>query len=190
MILAKALETPRLILRTLYADDATATYLSWLRNLEINRYLEIRFSEVKDVKELEAFIKSVNQSPINLMLGIFRKKDGRHIGNIKLGPIVVPHSRAAVGFLIGDKEAWGQGYATEAIVEMCRYGMQAFSLAKITAGCYEANPGSAKALLQSGFAHEATIPSDVAFEGRRIASLIFGLNRKDPAKDNRIAECN
>jgi ribosomal-protein-alanine N-acetyltransferase len=182
MILAKALETPRLILRTLHAEDATDIYLSWLRDPEINRYLETRFSDVKDVQELEAFIKSVNESPINLMLGIFRKNDGMHIGNIKLGPVVVPHSRAAVGYLIGDKLSWGQGYATEAIVEMCRYGMQVLGLAKITAGCYETNPGSAKALLKSGFAHEATIPSDVAFEGRRIASLIFGLNREDSAK--------
>lgn len=184
MILANVLETPRLILRNLYADDASDTYLSWLRNPEINRYLEIRFSEVKDTQELEAFIKSVNESPINLMLGIFRKKDGRHIGNIKLGPILVPHSRAAVGYLIGDMEAWRQGYATEAIVEMCRYGIQALGLAKITAGCYETNSGSAKALLKSGFTHEATIPSDVVFEGRRIASLIFGLNREDQAEGN------
>ncbi len=184
MILAKALETPRLILRTLHADDATDTYLSWLRDPEINRYLEIRFSEVKDVQELVAFIKSVNESPVNLMLGIVTKKDGRHIGNIKLGPIVAPHSRATVGFLIGDKASWGQGYATEAITETCRYGMQDLGLAKVTAGCYETNPGSAKALLKSGFAHEATIPSDVAFEGRRIASLIFGLNREDPEQGN------
>jgi ribosomal-protein-alanine N-acetyltransferase len=184
MILAKPLETQRLFLRTLHADDATDIYLSWLRDPEINRHLEIRFSKVKDVQELEGFIKSVNESPVNLMLGIFRKEDRRHIGNIKLGPIVVPHSRAAVGFMIGDKMSWGQGYATEAIVEMSRYGIQAIGLAKITAGCYETNLGSAKALLKAGFAHEATIPSDVAFEGRRIASLIFGLNHNYPAKNH------
>lgn len=184
MILAKALETPRLILRTLQADDATDTYLAWLGDPEVNRYLEIRFSEIRDVQELASFIESVNESPVHLMLGIFIKKDGRHIGNIKLGPIVVPHSRAVVGFLIGDKEAWGQGYATEAIVEICRYGIQVLGLAKITAGCYETNAGSAKALLKSGFAQEASIPSDVAFEERRIASLIFGFNREDTEKGN------
>lgn len=179
MILAKALETQRLFLRTLHADDVTDTYLSWLRDPEINRYLEIRFSKVNDVRELKDFIESVNESPVNLMLGIFRKKDRRHIGNIKLGPIVIPHSRAAVGFMIGDRMSWGQGYATEAIAEMSRYGMQDIGLAKITAGCYETNPGSARALLKAGYSHEATIPFDVAFEGRRIASLIFGLNRND-----------
>jgi RimJ/RimL family protein N-acetyltransferase len=179
MILVNALETPRLILRTLHAEDATDSYLSWLRDPEVNRYLETRFFEVRDLQELEAFIESVNESPINLMLGIFRKKDGRHIGNIKLGPILVPHSRAPVGYLIGDKASWGQGYATEAIVEMCRFGMQVLGVCKITAGCYETNLGSAKALLKSGFTHEATIPSDIAFEGGRIASLIFGLNLED-----------
>lgn len=181
MILTKSLETKRLFLRTLHAEDATDAYLSWLVDPQINRYLEIRFSKVIGVPELESFIKKVNESKADLMLGIFRKVDWMHIGNIKLGPIIEPHSRAAVGFMIGDKMSWGQGYATEAIVEMSRYGIQVLGLAKITAGCYENNLGSAKALSNAGFTHEATISSDVTFEGRRIASLIFGLNRGDLA---------
>lgn len=184
MILSEALETRRLILRSLKIEDVTSTYLSWLRDPEIIRYLEIRFSGVKDVQELKSFIVSINESPVNLMAGIFTKSDGKHIGNIKLGPIFWPHLRAAVGYLIGNQNYWGQGYATEAITELCRYSMEDLGLVKITAGCYEPNSGSARALLKSGFVHEATIPSDVAFDGRRVGSLMFGLNSNDPEIGN------
>ena len=43
------------------------------------------------------------------------ERDGRHIGNIKIGPVHSYHRRARIGLLIGEKEFWNRGYATEAI---------------------------------------------------------------------------
>jgi RimJ/RimL family protein N-acetyltransferase len=174
---SSSLETPRLHLRVMQAADATETYLSWLRDPEVIRFLELRFSGVKDCAELAAFIASVNASADSQMFGIFLKGDGRHIGNIKLGPIVQRHGRSEIGYLIGDRESWGQGYASEAIREVARYGMEQHGLSKITAGCYDTNIGSAKALLKAGFKLEATIPSHCICEGRRVASQLFGLDR-------------
>jgi len=158
-------------------SDVGETYLSWLNNAEVNKYLEVRSAGVKDTQELAKYIESVNASDESLMLGIFLKEDELHIGNIKLGPIVTAHKRSEIGFLIGDKSCWGKGYATEAIKAISRYGIEELGLDKITGGCYENNLGSVKALLKAGFKHEATIPSHVVFEGRRIASLLYGLDR-------------
>ncbi len=177
MILSQPIKTQRLELRVLQPSDATADYLSWLRDPEVTRYLELRFTPVSDCAELAAFIDSVNASPDNLMFGIFLASNGRHIGNIKLGPIVRRHGRAEIGFLIGDRESWGKGYASEAIQAVARHGIDACGLAKITAGCYDTNIGSSKALLKAGFSHQATIPSHVICEGRRVASLLYGLDR-------------
>lgn len=177
MNLDKPLTTKRLLLRTLIASDASDAYLAWLRDPEINRFLEIRFSVPENTQDLIGFIESVNASPDSLLLGIFLRENGHHIGNIKIGPVVTRHARSEIGYLIGDRSAWGKGYATEAIREICRYGFEVFGLAKITSGVYETNKGSAKALLNAGFVHEATIPSHVVCEGRRIASLMYGLDK-------------
>lgn len=179
MNLDKPLVTDRLVLRTMTAADASDTYLAWMRDAEVNRFLESRFSVPECTRELAGFIGSVNASPDSLLLGIFLREDGRHIGNIKIGPVVMRHARSEIGYLIGDRSAWGKGYATEAIREICRYGFEVLGLAKITAGVYETNKGSAKALLNAGFVHEATIPSHVICEGRRIASVMYGLDRPD-----------
>lgn len=177
MILTSSIETPRLVLRTLESSDVGSRYLSWLSDPEIIRYLEIRFTPVRSTGELVSFVKSVGASADSLLLGIFLKEGRRHIGNIKLGPIQAAHRRAEIGFLIGEKDCWGQGYASEAIAALSRYGFDRFGLDKITAGCYASNAGSAKALLKAGFVQEATIPSHVLFEGHRIASVLFGLDR-------------
>lgn len=179
MKLDKPLTTDRLVLRTMSAADASVAYLSWMRDPEVYRFLESRFSVPETTQDLVGFIESVNASPDSLLLGIFLREDGRHIGNIKIGPVVERHERSEIGYLIGDRAAWGKGYATEVIREVCRYGFEELNLAKITAGVYETNKGSAKALLNAGFVHEATISSHVICEGQRIASVTYGLNRPD-----------
>ncbi len=176
MIISKPLETPRLILRTMSTADANDTYLSWMRDPVVNQYLESRFSLPECTQDLITFIEYINATPDSLLCGIFLREDLRHIGNIKIGPVVTRHARSEIGYLIGDRESWGKGYASEAIREICQYGFKDFGLAKITAGVYETNTGSAKALIKAGFVHEATIPSHVICEGRRIGSMMFGLD--------------
>lgn len=177
MILSEPIQTDNLTLRTLNESDANEAYLSWLMDPAINQFLEIRFTDGIDRTSLAESIASSNASPDNLLCGIVQRQTGDHIGNIKLGPIVGPHARAAIGFLIGDKSYWGNGYATEAIIALSGYGFTELNLEKITAGCYETNVGSRKALERAGFVHEATLRSDVVSEGKRIASLLFALHR-------------
>lgn len=176
MILPEPLETPRLRLRSLRPSDIGDAYLAWMNDAEIVRFLEVRFNGAQELDDLQEFVESMNASPNNYMLGIFRKDDGRHIGNIKLGPINTEHARSEIGYLIGDRGSWGKGYASETIRRVARFGLDDLGLKKIKAGCYETNIGSAKALLKAGFEHEATVPLDSIYEGRRVASLLFGMN--------------
>lgn len=167
--------TERLLLRMMTAADATDSYLGWMQDPEVNRFLESRFNVPKHTQDLINFIELTNASLDSLLLGIFLRKDHRHIGNIKMGPLVKRHARSEIGYLIGERSAWGKGYATEAIIEICRYGFEVLGLEKISAGVYEYNVGSSRALLKAGFLHEATIKSDIIFEGRRINSKLYSL---------------
>jgi len=176
MILPNPIETSRLRLRSLRASDIGETYLAWMNDAEIVRFLEVRFGGVQRLADLQVFVDTMNASPNNYMFGIFRKDDDLHIGNIKLGPIIREHARSEIGYLIGDRRCWGMGYASEAIHRVARFGLDELGLKKIKAGCYETNIGSAKALLKAGFKHEATISFDSNYEGRRVASLLFGMN--------------
>jgi len=79
-----------------------------------------------------------------------------------------------VGFLIGEKKEWGKGYASEAILMLCEYAFNQLDLVKITAGCYEENAGSKRALLKAGFLVEGRQSSQWDANGKRQAGIIFG----------------
>jgi len=131
---------------------------------------------VRSEGELLSFVEALNASADSLMLGIFLKDEGRHIGNIKLGPIQRHHRRADLGFLIGEREVWGRGYASEAIAALVDFASRQLGLERITAGCYANNIGSQKALLKAGFSKEATLPAHWVCEGCRVDGLLYGVS--------------
>src|SRR4051812_37206493 len=102
MTLDRPLTTERLLLRALQTSDASETYLSWMRDPEVNRYLESRFSVPAGVQDLARFIEAVRASPDSLLFGIFLRDGDRHVGNIKMGPMVKTHARTEIGYVIGD----------------------------------------------------------------------------------------
>mgnify|MGYP005655591831 CR=1 FL=1 len=155
MDIKEPIETPRLILKNLSIEDANSPYKDWVRDPEVNRYLELRHSPPNE-SQISEFISSMNHSSDNLFLGIFLK-NFTHIGNIKLGPINLSNHRAIIGLLIGDKSSWGRGYASESIEAISKYAFNHLKLNKVEAGCYSSNIGSYKAFLNAGFKHEGTL---------------------------------
>lgn len=176
MKLETPIKTARLLLRTLTRDDAGDCYLSWMQDSEVTRYLESRFQHF-DLDRLAQFIESLNASPDELFLGLFLADDGRHIGNIRLGPISRIHRHAVIGLLIGERDCWGKGYATEAIAAIAAQAFNEFGLEKVFAGCYASNEGSRRAFLKAGFAEEARLPDHWRCEGERVDHVQLGLSR-------------
>lgn len=177
MILEQPIATPRLSLRSLTATDATDDYLGWMRDPRVNRYLESRFGSFSH-ESLACFIADCNANPSLLLLGITVREGGRHIGNIKLGPIDRHHRLGDIGLLIGDPSAWGKGYAREAIAGLSAHALGPLDLHKLTASYYEANIGSEKAFLGAGWNIEGIRPQhflcEGSWQGCKQVSLIAG----------------
>jgi RimJ/RimL family protein N-acetyltransferase len=109
-----------------------------------------------------------------MLFGIFLREEGTHIGNIKLGPIDNQHLTSELGFIIGESSAWGLGFASEAISCISQWAFSDLHLSKLTAGCYEQNIGSKRALEKSGFVQEAVLKKQVVdFSGNRQDILKF-----------------
>ncbi len=174
MKLKSPLVGEHLLLRTLGVEDATPRYLSWLSDEDVVRHLEIRFSVPGTVNELARFIAATVDSDDTLMLGMFLRADGRHIGNIKLGPINLHHSTGDIGLLIGERGEWGKGHAHTAITLLADYAFNKLGVAKLTAGCYSENEGSRRAFLKAGFAEEGRRAAQYLLDGKRQACVLLG----------------
>ncbi len=164
-----AWQDERVELFLLEERDVGTRYVSWLNDPIVNRYLESRFS-MHDAASTRAFVDSSLANPLVLLLGIrSRALGGRHVGNIKLGPIDRHHEVGDIGILIGDPDAWGAGLASSAIRLLCGIAAKQIGLRKVTAGCYASNIGSERAFLKAGF----------EIEGRRTQHFLLDGHEED-----------
>ena len=173
MLMDAPIETPRLELRTLRSEDVGETYMSWLSDPDVTRYLEIRFT-VQTLQGAREFISSTNASEDSLFLGMFLKSRGTHIGNIKLGPMDWHHRRGDIGLIIGDKVQWGKGFATEAIAGVTAYAFAVLELHKLSAGLYGDNEGSRRAFLKAGWFEEGRRSDHWLSEGKWLDDVQLG----------------
>lgn len=147
----------------------TAEYVGWLNDPRVNRFLESRFRQ-HTLESTREFVRTMLQSDDNLLLGIRDKRlQGRHVGNIKLGPVLAAHGLGEVGIMVGATEAWGRGVAAAAIQALVDVARAQLGLRKLSAGCYADNEGSARAFLKAGF----------KVEGRRLAHVVVDGNPQD-----------
>lgn len=150
------LEGEKVILRAISTEDATAEYVSWLNDQEVNQYTETRF-QTHTLETLRQYITDRNADPNTYFFAITQKDTGKMIGSIKLGPVDLNHSRGEIGLMIGDKGSWGKGFASEAIKLISNFGFENLELHKIVAGAHVENQGSIKAFLKNGFEQEAIL---------------------------------
>ncbi len=168
------IEGKRMYLREVRLSDVNDDYYRWMNDPEITRHLESRFypNSMEGLREYVAGKLSDHESAF---LAIVLKAGDRHIGNIKLGPINWIHRFADVGVLIGAREEWGKGYATEAIGLAMKYASNVLNLHRLTAGCYADAVGSAKAFLKAGFAQEGVRKSHFFSNGRYVDEILLGV---------------
>ena len=170
------LQSSRLLLRALEPSDLNATYLSWLSDPEVNRYLETRFLP-QSLEALQAYWQDHRDDPSSPWFAICLASEGSHIGNIKLGPIQWLHRRADLSLFIGERGCWGQGYASEAISLVRDWAFSELDLQKLNAGIYAGNIGSRRAFEKCGFDLEGTLRQEVVSAGQRLDVWRLGLPR-------------
>jgi diamine N-acetyltransferase len=61
---------------------------------------------------------------------------------------------AEFGIVIGDKSYWNQGYGTEAVRLLVRFGFHTLNLNRIFLRVYETNPRAIRAYEKAGFTSE------------------------------------
>jgi ribosomal-protein-alanine N-acetyltransferase len=167
------IEGERIYLRRLRAGDVSAAYLGWMTDPAVNRFLESRFAE-HDMDSLRAFVLKMADDRANLFAGIFLRHHDRHIGNIKLGPIDAHHRRADIGLLVGERDCWGKGYASEAIAILSEFAFAQLGLHRLSAGMYAENEGSARAFEKAGYVREGLLRSHWSCDGKRQDGICLG----------------
>ncbi|HDL01619.1 MAG TPA: N-acetyltransferase, partial [candidate division Zixibacteria bacterium] len=79
--------------------------------------------------------------------------------------------------MIGEKDCWGQGYATEAIGGLTEYAFNVIGLNRIGAGAYASNIGSYRAFEKAGYHVEGKLLSYWKSDGGYEDEILVGIVR-------------
>ncbi|MCD4780249.1 MAG: GNAT family N-acetyltransferase [Candidatus Omnitrophica bacterium] len=170
----KNIRGDRIYLRDIEVSDVGDHYYRWLNDPLINQFMETRFCD-QSIQSIQQFVELKKYSVDELLLAICLNENDRHIGNIKIGPINQYHLTADISYFVGDKDCWGKGLATESIRLVVGYAFSTLKLHKITAGCYEPNIGSVKALQKAGFVVEGELLKQYVYNGAYINKICLGV---------------
>ncbi len=155
------------ILRELCEDDITDDYIKWMNDWDVVKYTESKYIK-HTIENTKEFVRDCRRRDNCLLFGIFNNESGLHVGNIKLDHIHPIYNHADIGLIIGRKELWGTGIATEAIYLCTKYAFENLGLHKVWAGSYENNFGSLRAFEKNGFSLAYVKKDDALFENEYI----------------------
>ena len=164
----------QIYLRDVRLSDVNKNYYRWMNDPEITKFTESRFFPTSK-EALEEYVKEKQKDKDNIFLAIIFKENHQHIGNIKIGPINWIHRLADIGIIIGGKDYWGKGCATEAIRLISNYAFSTINLHKLTAGCYKGNAASGKAFEKAGFIKEGMRKAHLFYNGEYQDILQYGM---------------
>jgi RimJ/RimL family protein N-acetyltransferase len=168
----------RIFLREVRISDVNENYYNWMNDRSVNQFLETRFIP-QSMSSIEEYVEKMNGKTDEIFLAICDNITSEHIGNIKVGPINQIHKFADISLLIGNKNFWRKGIATEAISLIVDYSFNVLCLHKLKAGCYEKNIASATAFEKNGFKREGLIKNLWYHNGEFQDQILLGLCIED-----------
>ena len=154
------IETDRLILRPPRADDAEAVFARYASDPRVTRYLG--WPTHRSIDDTRGFLNFCAAEWQRWPAGPFliESRDTRTLlGSTGLG--FDSSDQAATGYVLAH-DAWGAGYATEALAAMRDLGAR-LGLSRLYALCHPQHRASGRVLEKCGFALESTLKAHSEF---------------------------
>jgi len=132
------------------------------------------FNETQDIKEQYEYIDECEADGEGFYWSI-ETNDGITIGTVALTEFNSYHGVANLGTVIGDKDYWGKGVATEVIATLIHYAFEHLGIIRINAEVEEGNFPMIKVLEKIGFKRDGLFESARIKSKKRINVYHFGI---------------
>ncbi len=173
----RQIETARLLMRPVTADDADAILYGYARDAEVTRYLIWR--PHRTIADTQAYLaiclaSSPASERVYAMVG---RENGILMGALRLR-LPAPH-RIDAGYVLA-RPFWGHGLMTEALRAASEWALAAPGVFRIGAVCDVGNPASARVMEKAGLVREGMLKCwmvhpNISAEPRDC--FIYGLTR-------------
>lgn len=163
----------RVGLRALAPDDAESLW-RWNNDPDVVRWMDSYYDQT-----LASVRKRLEERAPNAygdtLYGVEVREGGALIGLVRLRDAKPETGCAELDIYLGEKDHWGQGYATDALRTMCRYGFDTMRLHKISLAVVTENHGAHHVYRKVGFVEEGRLRQVFHRDGRWYDMFTMGL---------------
>jgi len=155
-------------------------FLTWFNDPDLTGLIFNGDFPLSRLAEEEFFdsVSKASQQPTDIVFAV-ETLDGEHIGCVAMHRIEWKSRVASTGTIIGRRELWGKGYATDAVRTRTRYAFDAINLRLLTSEVYTDNVGSLRVLLKNGYRECGRIPQRTWKRGKYQDVIILACYRDE-----------
>ncbi|KKS37611.1 MAG: hypothetical protein A3G49_00585 [Candidatus Sungbacteria bacterium RIFCSPLOWO2_12_FULL_41_11] len=152
-------------LRAIDPKKDAELFMEWINDYEVVRFLGGPFMPLTKDEERKR-LKELKERRDTFKIFAVETLDGALIGSISLMNINHLDGTAVTGTLIGDKDYWRKGYATDAKMILLYYAFQVLNLRRISTRIIADNIGSIRVQEKCGYEREGIWRKEVYADGK------------------------
>jgi RimJ/RimL family protein N-acetyltransferase len=152
---------------------------AWSADSEYSRLLDWDPARRFSARSCQKWIEKGYEREDHFSFTIRTLAEERIIGRIGLDGIRWTHRDCFVGIGLGERQFWGKGYGTDAMMIILRYAFTELNLHRVTLDVFEYNQRGVRSYEKAGFVLEGRQRGQLLREGRRWDVLYMGILRED-----------
>ena len=151
----------KVVLRALEEADVELCH-RWMNDPDVTRFLGMGMPLTLAAERKWV---TAERDPLKDLVVMIQTLDGRAIGSCGLHGDHAQSRCAELGISIGEKELWGKGYGTDAMLTLCGFGFGQMNLHRIWLRVYDFNARGRRCYEKCGFREEGLMREAVFKHG-------------------------
>lgn len=172
------LTTDRLLLRPVTEHDTGDLVALMTDRTVLRHWDEPPWPDASRAAGFLAGCRRLADTATGARLAVERRGDGAFLGWCSLTRYDDVHRSATVTYVLR-QDAWGQGYATEAVGALLDWAVDTLDLNRVQGEADTRNAASAAVMGKLGFVLEGTLREDCVVDGEVSDTWVLGLLRRD-----------
>ena len=165
-------------LRALEKSDVAKVW-EWMNDDEVMRFYGDPCNTQSLAEVEQWFARLQEASGYSSKQFIIETEEGIPIGRIFYEYLDIKHNRTELGILIGEKEYWGKGYGTDAIIAFLDYLFNELGLHRVYLIVQSHNTRASRCYEKCGFIQEGILRHHGFSRGEYYDDLIMGILRDE-----------
>ncbi len=168
---------PSVVLRR-HVPENLAAFQRWYADREIARLARYQEAPMR-TEEIDRFFAARVVGPDAMAMGVYIKASGRLVGTCAFSQLDAENGSALYHITIGERDAWGQGYGTEATKLMVDHAFGVLGLHRVALFVFEFNERAVRAYQRAGFLIEGRARESIWRDGRWWDELAMSVIESD-----------